>query len=63
MNQARLIEQTISYNGVSFKFNGRNWFVQTFGFHISNPNASSPSYRWYEIDENKIPKEVKKLVK
>ena len=57
-----ITSKTITFGVQNYRVNAKGeWQVQTFGFHINNPNASRPTYQWYPIPTDKVPKEVIKL--
>lgn len=58
--EAQITSKQITYGNQQYKVDSKgNWQVQTFGFHITSPNATAPSYGWYPIPENRVPQEVK----
>ncbi len=56
-----IVSTTFEFNGVYYKYANKIWFVLMYGSFM---NQTSPGliYRYVEIDENKVPKEIRNKV-
>jgi len=58
--KAELKAREISYGRNTYRFNGKYWFVHAFGTTVFRQNT--PHWSWIQIDEEKVPKEVRNMV-
>lgn len=61
-DEPKIVGQTIQFGSQTWQFINNKWFVQIWGWQPPYMGGS-PGWSWLEVAENRVPSELKALLR